>query len=433
MIKNLRLTAVILPMLLLGQVEMVPPVWSAEVYFDITAAPTRRIDIALPMLNSGDPANKALREEIHQTFKQDLEFSGRFNVIDIARFFPVESSEITNPDFQAWYLIGIQALVTGNIQSSGSDYEISFRLFDIPMGQQIVGKKYRVSLSGVRSVVHKFADETQFRLTGERGINFSRIAFTCKRTGNMELYLVDPDGGNLVQLTRNGTINLSPAWSPDGAEIYFTSYIQDRPDLYEIKLDDHQVNVVLSGGMHITPSVSHDGGTVLLSASYDGDPEIIRYDIDSKKISRLTFSTGVDTNPVFAPNGREIAFTSDRSGTPQIYLMDIEGTNIRRLTRIGDYNTSPDWSPRGDWIAYHSRRNGVFDIWLIHPDGTDEHPITSEAGHNEDPSWARNGRHIAFISTREGGKGLYIMDQTGRSVKPVVVHQGICGNPSWSR
>ncbi|HPQ42442.1 MAG TPA: Tol-Pal system beta propeller repeat protein TolB, partial [bacterium] len=358
----------------------------------------------------------------------------RFNVIDISSFYPSSNTEIVNPDFNQFYLVGIQSLLTGHLSREESgDYRVSMRLFDVRMGQQIVGIRYTTALSGMRSVVHKFADEVQYRLTGERGVNDTRIAFTCRRTGHSEIYIADPDGNNLTQITRNSSINLSPAWTIDNTKLVFTSYLEDRPDLYSIELSNGDVTPLLRGGMNITPSVSPDGLHVAVSVSYDGDPEIIIYNMDTQKRRRITFSPGVDTNPSFAPNGRELAFVSDRTGEPQVYIMDIEGANTRRLTKIGNYNTAPDWSPRGDWIAYHSRRDGVFDIWLIHPDGSDEHPVTSEAGHNEDPTFARDGRHIAFISTRDGVKGLYVMDLTGRNVRRVINSLGGCANPAWSQ
>ncbi|MBN1296335.1 Tol-Pal system beta propeller repeat protein TolB [bacterium] len=408
--------------------------YAADVYFDITASGAKKIDIALPLFSCETNEQEILLREIHQTFKQDFDFSGRFNVIDISPFYPSSTTEIVNPDFGQFYLVGIQSLVTGHIsRTEHGEYKISMRLFDVRMGQQIVGIRYTTPVSGIRSVVHKFADEVQYRLTGERGVNDTRIAFTCRRTGQTEIYTVDPDGNNLAQITQNNTINISPAWSVDNTKLFFTSYLQNKPDLYSVELATNTTTPLLHGGMHITPAVSSDGIHLALSVSFDGDPEILIFNMETGKQRRITFSPGVDTNPTFAPNGRELAFVSDRTGQPQVYVMDIEGANLRRLTSVGTYNTAPDWSPRGDWIAYHSRRDGVFDIWMIHPNGSDEHPVTSEAGHNEDPAFARDGRHLVFTSTRDGVKGLYVMDVSGRHVRRVIPSLGGCGNPAWSR
>ena len=408
--------------------------FGVDVYFDITASQVKKIDIALPLFNTDLTNQEDLLKEIHTVFTQDFEFSGRFNAIDISPFYPASSKEIINPDFGQYYLVGIQALVTGFItESDAGNYKVSIRLFDVRMGQQIVGIRYTTPLSEIRSVIHKFADEVQYRLTGERGINDTQIAFTSRRTGTSEVYVIDPDGSHLTQITRNNSINLSPAWSPDNTRLFFTSYIQNSPDLYVIDLSTQKMTPLVSGGMNITPSPSPDGVHIVLSMSFDGVPEIVLFNMENNSQRRLTFSPGVDTNPVFAPNGREIVFVSDRTGSPQLFIMDIDGANVRRLTFKGTYNTSPDWSPRGDWIAYHSRRDGVFDIWMIRPNGSDEHQVTAGAGHNEDPTFSRNGRHLAFTSTRGGSKGLYIMDLSGRNVRRLIQSMEGGANPSWSR
>ncbi len=430
---NLHLLTILTILIAVGLLAT-PVCRSADVYFDITASQMKKIDIALPLFSSELTDQSDLQREIHSIFKQDFEFSGRFNVIDISPFFPASQKEIINPDFGEYYLVGVQSLLTGHINTDSSgEYKISIRLFDVRMGQQIVGIRYTTPISGIRSVIHKFADEVQYRLTGERGINDTRIAFTSRRTGNAEVYSIDPDGSNLTQITRNGSINLSPAWSVDNSKLYITSYLTKFPDLFVIDLSNSKTTPILQGGMHITPSPNPDGVHLALTVSFDGDPEVCVYNLETRKLRRLTFSTGVDTNAVFAPNGREMVFVSDRTGNPQIYVMDMDGANIRRLSNIGNYNTAPDWSPRGDWIAYHSRRDGVFNIWMIRPNGADEHPLTSEAGHNEDPSFGRNGRHIAFTSTRDGSKGLYVMDISGRSVRRIIHGMGGCENPAWSR
>ncbi len=412
---------------------MQPSVQALDVVLDITSGEAKPIDIALPFFTCAQPGNESIIEEIHRIFVQDLEYSNRFTVVDISRFFPTGTTEMTNPNFKEWYLAGIAALITGHINMGGDEIEVNMRLFDVPMGNQIIGVRYKTPYAKLRTVIHKFADEVQFRLTGERGISFSQISFVSNKSGHQEIYVVDPDGGLLQEITANGTTNLSPAWAPGGGKIYYTSYAGGRPDLYVYDLESSKSSPLVKGGMNITPAISADGQFLTWSMSFDGDPEIVVAPVSGKSPKRLTSTPGVDCNPSFSPGGNELVFTSDRSGDPQLYIMDIEGGNLRRLTVTGDYNTAADWSPRGDWIVYHSRREGVFNLWLVHPDGSDDHQVTADAGHNEDPCFARDGRHFTFISSRNGGKGLYISDLSGQKVRPVLIMHGICANPSWSR
>ena len=60
----------------------------------------------------------------------------------------------------------------------------------------------------------------------------AQIAFTSYRDGNGEIYVMDADGGNLRNLTRNPALDWGPAWSPDGGRIAFTSNRDGNFEIY---------------------------------------------------------------------------------------------------------------------------------------------------------------------------------------------------------
>ena len=62
-----------------------------------------------------------------------------------------------------------------------------------------------------------------------------RIAFTTNRDDNIEIYVMDADGGSLRRLTNDEAIDLQPTWSPDGRQIAF---ISDRDGDFEIYVMD---------------------------------------------------------------------------------------------------------------------------------------------------------------------------------------------------
>jgi len=348
----------------------------------------------------------------------DLKHSGIFDVID-PTFLPFEASRVGLGQekglLPALNSLKIQALVIGRLSSRSEELLLEGQLFEVTKGEMLAGKRYVGNHRSLRTMVHRLADEIVFRLTGEKGIATSRIAFVSSVDSAKEIYVMDYDGHNPVLITGNRSINLSPRWSPDGRQIAYTSYRDRNPDLFVVNLETgrrHKISA--SPGLNIAPGWSPDGQWLAFSMSSGQGTNLFLSRPDGTGLRPLTLGSNINVSPSFSPNGRQIVFNSDRGGTPQIYIMDIEGTNVRRLTfGVGDYSVSPRWSPRGDKIAFVGKLHGNFDIFLISPDGSGLVQLTSNSGNNEEPSWSPDGRHLVFTSSRAGRRDLYVMRADG--------------------
>ncbi|MBN2056674.1 Tol-Pal system beta propeller repeat protein TolB [bacterium] len=393
------------------------PVAAVDVYLDIKSSGSRRIDVAVPRFSTGEESIRALEtgEQIRSILMYDLLNSSVFNPIDISPFFASEGVEASSINFKQWYLIGMQALVAGTFTFHGDEIILKAWIYDVPMGQEIIGKSYQGQIAQLREMVHRLSDEMVFRFTGEQGVARTRIAFVKAVAGIKEIMLMDYDGHNMIPITSDGTLSLFPALTGDGTRLAYTSYRHGNPDLLLIELRDKTVSTLASGGMNITPAFDAAGTHLAFSREIDGNPEICTMDLMGSNLQRLTFYPGIDSSPDWSPNGRQLVFTSDRSGSPQLWTMDVEGGNQRRLTFIGEYNDGAAWSPRGDRIAFHSRQNGAFEICLINPDGSHFTQVTNDLGSCETPAWSPDGRQLIF-SVRKGGTTtlMRLQLQTGR-------------------
>ncbi len=348
----------------------------------------------------------------------DLKNSGIFDVLEPA-FLPFEAAQVglgqEKGILPALNSLKVQALVVGKLSSRGEELLLEGQLFEVAKGQMLAGKRYVGDQRSLRTMVHRLADEIVFRLTGEKGIATSRIAYVSSVDSAKEIYVMDYDGHNSVLITGNRSINLSPRWSPDGKQVAYTSYRDQNPDLFVVHLENGRRRKLSSTpGLNIAPGWSPDGQWIAFSMSSGQGTNLFLSRPDGTGLRPLTIGSNINVSPSFSPNGRQIVFNSDRGGSPQIYVMDVEGTNIRRLTfGLGDYSVSPRWSPRGDRIAFVGRLRGSFDIFLINPDGTGAVQLTSNSGNNEEPSWSPDGRHLLFTSGRNGRRDLYIMSADG--------------------
>ncbi len=243
------------------------------------------------------------------------------------------------------------------------------------------------------------AEEILVQLTGMTPPFRSRIVCVDRQPGNIkELMIVDYDGRNKRMLTHDGSIALSPSWSPDGTKIVFCSFRGGGDaDLYLADLNARRIKLLVSRkGTDAAPAWSPKDDLIVFGGSSGHITRLFLVRPDGSGLRALTAGRGIDTSPSWAPTGREIVFMSDRSGSPQIYRMDIDGANLRRLTYDGNYNSDPAWSPTGDRIVYVRREPHGFQIRSMDPLGDVDVPLTDEPGDHLEPTWSPDGMKITY-------------------------------------
>ena len=406
-------------------------------YIDISNPFLRKIPLAVPLFKneSGTTEEKRLSNSSTELLASSLEFTGYFKLLDRGAFlFDPDKHGVLTPqiNFGNWTVIGAELLITGLFQETNGIITMELRLFDTFKSRRIIGKKYTGKKTDLRRMIHRFCSEVIKYLTGHRGVFGSKIAFISTGSGNKEIYTCAFDGYNPQQVTRNRSINLSPAWSSDGRHLAYTSYKKGKPDIFIKNLAEMQETSINKKGLNITPAWMPGKFELAATLSFSGDQEIYLLTGSGKVIKRLTNIRGIDISPTWSPDGKKLAFVSNRSGSPQIYVQDLTSGKVRRLTYEGSYNTQPSWSPRGDKIAYASVVDGRRNIVIMGLDGQEALQLTHESGDNEAPSWSPDGSLIAFSSNREGPFRIYVMTAFGTDQRRLLVMKGEQTNPKWS-
>ena len=146
------------------------------------------------------------------------------------------------------------------------------------------------------------------------------------------------------------------------------------PDVFVMNADgSEQVNLTAHDSSNIDPSFSSDGSRIAFDSDRDGNLEIYVMDADGSNQTRLTETEAVDSHPFFSPVADRIAFYSNRdnpeSENMDIYVMDADGGNVTRLTDDAADDRYPSWSPDGRRLTFSSDRDGNPEIYVMDADG----------------------------------------------------------------
>ena len=416
-----------------------PPLLRAQgvdVFLNVTGGGVRKLNIAIPefaVVSGTDTGNVA--KQLATVTGDDLTFSQLFSVVSGTGSIPPNNPEALKQSWTDFAATGAHAGLHGLVTFRGDRVETEMRLYDLTTAEQrlIATKKFEMPPAQWRRLSHKIADEVVLQFTGEAGVADTKIAYVLQSgRGVKEILMADYDGMGATPVTRNGSINLTPVWSPDTRSLAYTSFAQGYPDLYRaFPFERRPVQTLAAfNGINSSPAWSPDGKNVAMTLSKDGNPEIYVLTLATGTLRRLTRHAGIDTEPTWSPTGREIAFISDRTGTPHVFVMDAEGANVRPLTSSGRH-TQPRWSPKGDVLVY-TMRAGTHDIWAVNADGSSPRRLTSGPADNQGATWAPNGRHLMFQSNRSGVFQIYSMLADGSAQTAVTRGSSEASSPSWS-
>ena len=250
----------------------------------------------------------------------------------------------------------------------------------------------------------------------------SKIAFTSRRDGHGQIYMIDPDGSNEVRVTHDPANDSWPWWSPNAQEIAYQSELRGNSEIFVTNADD-LLQLTDAVAHDVDPAWSPDGSQIAFASQRDGDFEIYAMDSDGQHPRRLTRAAGADTQPAWSPDGRSIAFTRQPDRAKQICVMLADGSG---LVKLAEDAASPAWSPDGKNIAFTTGGN----IGVMHADGTGRRRLTDKAD-SRHPAWSADGKNIVFESNRDGHYQLFMIDASGGKVTRLTSDPAGYVGPPW--
>jgi TolB protein len=386
-------------LVLLAALLTLTPV-AAQLRVEITGVGSNQIPVSVANFRR----DGEIPQPIDEIIRADLQRSGLFRLVDAGPAPLAETAAINLAEFKGR---GADALVTGSVtRLADGRFDLRFRLYDTVKQAPLDALSFVSTAGELRLNAHRIADRIFEKLTGERGVFATRIAYVVQLAKNsFELHIADADGANPQPALRSREPIMSPSWSADGSRLAYVSFESRKPVIYVHAITTGERRVLANfSGSNSAPAWAPDGRSLAIVLTRDGLSQIYAINADGSNVRRLTRSAGIDTEPTFSPDGRFIYFTSDRGGGPQIYRMNADGSNVARVTFSGDYNVSPKVSPDGRLLAYVGRRGGRFQVHTLDLSTNQETALT-DTSLDESPSFAPNGRMLLY-ATEVGRRGI---------------------------
>ena len=401
----------------------------AQFRVEISGVGATQLPIAVTKFRDED--RSAPSTSVSAIVRADLERSGVFKSIDA----PGAFDENSQPQFSEWRGRAADALVTGSVtRLADGRFDIRFKLWDVVKGTPLAGQSTAVEAGDLRLAAHRIADIVYEKLTGEKGVFSTRIAYVTKSGANrFTLRIADADGeGGQAALNSPDPI-ISPAWSPDGRSLAYVSFENQKAVVFvQDTSTGVRREVANFRGSNSAPAWSPDGQTLAVTLSRENGSQLYLIDRNGGNVRRLTMSNAIDTEPTFAPDGRGVYFVSDRGGGPQIYRTPTGGGNVERVTFAGGYNISPALSPDGRTLAYISRQGGSYKLATLDLTTSGAQPQTiTDTPDDEKPSFAPNGKLIIY-ATRLGGREVLMTTTLDGKIKARLAASGAdVREPDW--
>ncbi|MBI4523642.1 MAG: PD40 domain-containing protein [Deltaproteobacteria bacterium] len=176
-----------------------------------------------------------------------------------------------------------------------------------------------------------------------------KIVFTSMRRGDLDIYLMDPEGKNVRQLTSQKGYDGGPFFSWDGQNIVYRAFHPETPEEFK------EYNRLLSQNL-----VKPDRAEIFVMAG------------DGSHRRQVTRNGAANWAPFMHPNNRQIIFSSNLHDPARrsfsLYLINVDGTGLERVTYGARFDSFPMFSRDGRKLIFASTRNGKeareFNIFL---------------------------------------------------------------------
>ncbi len=296
-------------------------------------------------------------------------------------------------------------------------------------------------LLATQMIIHTTSGNETFELDQINSITFltpsqeGKIAFDSIRDGNREIYIMNEDGTNKINLTNNPANDRIPSISPNMDLIAFCSDRSGSWELYIMNIDGSNI-------VQLTSNLSSDvikgsdwinNSTLVFSPKISGVYYLYKVNTDGSNLTQLTDGSLDSNQPSVNLNSTKIYF---RRNTPyngyssRIFSCNIDGSNVQELTTSDRREPACIIINGYEKIVFHRHYQDINQIYIMDTDGNNEINISNNQ-YNEATPHSGNENNLVFVSDNSGENCIWMMNHDGSNLVQLTTEEA--RNPYWRR
>ena len=226
------------------------------------------------------------------------------------------------------------------------------------------------------------------------------VGGNCAKNGQIafvrdnEIFMMNSDGTSPMNLTNNPATDTSPNFSPDGANIIFSTNRDGNNEIYRMRSDgSNLVRLTNNAASETSPYYSPDGSMIVFISNRDGNSEIYKMNADGANQVRLTNDAALQNVPAFSPDGQKIIFVTSATASPmKLWSMNADGSNQQQFpdsNQGGNFYNRPSYSPDGTKVVHKCCFSTFAEgIYTVNADGNTGSSLRITTGQFDDlPDW----------------------------------------------